>query len=185
MKKLYCIAITILVTGVIWGGQILMTHGHAKGGWQGFGLGFEDSAINVKEKEIKIHVNWERATWGIGMFHTLPQPINGKNIRAVRIKAKTEKGSQTKIYTGVATKDDASMEILRKKALPLTDQWQNFEFPISEMVISKPEATSRSFAESDWEKIQIFKLLLAKPEQGQVMRDVIMIRSPELIMMNE
>ncbi len=177
--------IVVFVTLIAWGGQVLMTQGHAKGGWQGFGLGFEDSAINVKEKEIKIHVNWERATWGIGTIHSLPLPMNGKNIRAIRIKAKTEKGSQTKIYTGVATKDDASMEIERKKALPLTDQWQNFEFPVSEMVISKPEATSRSFLSADWEKIQIFKVLFAKPEKGQVMRDVILIRNPELIMTNE
>jgi hypothetical protein len=84
----------------------------------------------------------------------------------------------------MATKDDASMEIMPKKALPLTDQWQNFEFPISEMISCKPEATSRGFGPADWDKIQIFKLLFTKPE-GQVMQEVIMIRNPEIIMINE
>ena len=149
-------------------------------GWKAFGVGVLDSTGNAEKKAFSIDVDWKRSTWGVGCIHALKKPIKGKRLKGIRVKVKTANGSQAKVFAAVSTKDDANLVFNRTMAFPVTDQWQLFTFPISGMIKSKPDITSRMFADDDWDKIQIVKILFTKAKSG-VVKDKIFIKSPELI----
>lgn len=181
IAAIFC-AVVFQYNNVAHGEISLFKPGHQKGGWQGFGVGFDDSSANVKNNEIQIHVDWSRATWGIGVMYKLPESMNGKKIKALRVKIKSMKGSLTSVFAGVAAKDDVSIEMEKKKAFNLSDQWQIFEFPFSEMKVSKPGSNSKIFAESDWGNIQKVKFLFTKPSEVDVNKDVLLVRKPEFVL---
>ncbi len=162
------------------GGELLIDPDHRRGGWQGFGTGLDDAGFDKGKNEIVLQVNWARASWGVGVMHTLENPVDGRAIYAIRVKVKSRKGSKTKIYAGLATKEDATMELPREKSIAVTDQWQIIEFPISEMIFKKPELTSQKFGPDDWEKLQIVKLLFTRQNNNDS-KDTIYIAKPKIV----
>ena len=151
-----------------------------KGGWFIFGYGVMDSASEPGNKGFLIDVDWSKSVWGVGSMFSMEKPVKGKKLKAVRAKVKTMNGSKTKVFAAISTKDDANLVSSSTKAFPLTDQWQLFTFPISGMIKSKPDITSRMFTNDDWNNIQIVKLLFAKANSGK-MKDKIFVHSPELV----
>ena len=151
-----------------------------KGGWFIFGYGVMDSASEPGNKGFLIDVDWSKSVWGVGSMFNMQEPINGKKLKGIRAKIRTTRGSQTKVFAAVSTKDDANLVFHRTKAFSVTNQWQSFTFPISGMTKSKPDITSRLFTDDDWDKIQVVKILFTKANSG-VMKDKIFVQSPELI----
>jgi len=163
--------------------HLLFKPDHPKGGWRGFGVGYDDSTVNLRKNEIQIIANWKRATWGVGMMFSLDQPIDGKGIKAIRAKVKSSNGSPITIFAGLSTKNDANIEVPRNKALEITNKWQIFEFPVREMVPLKPSHDAPLFSDSDWQKIQLIKLIITKPATTTISEDVIFVRNPEFVLL--
>ena len=162
-------------------GNITLIKNEPKAGWKFFGGGLLDHGFNKSKSEIMANIDWSQSTWGVGCMHTLSNPVGENKPTAIRVKIRTEKGSATKVYAGVSTKNDANMAISRSDAISVTDTWQTVTFPISNLVKDMPNKSSMRFMDSDWKKIQTIKLLFTKPETGKALRDDIVIRDPELI----
>ncbi len=149
------------------------------GNWKMFGNGLLDSNTDYVRNEIELDVGWPASTWGIGVMFTTESVADIGPNSAINIEIRSERGSQTRVYAGVSTLDDANLELDRRKAKPVTQAWQKFTFPVSEMVGAKPERTSRTFQETDLMRIQSYKLLFTKPDGG-IKYDKIRIRNPKI-----
>jgi porin len=155
-----------------------------KCGWLIFGQGVLDSTADIESCELMVQVDWHKSVWGVGGMYTLNNPINGQDIYAVQVEIRTLKGSKVRAYAGIATTDDANMMSDRKRALPVSEEWEVFTFPISQMRNERPDVTSRDFTNKDWKRVQRIKLLFVKPLQEAVNQDDIFIRNPKLVMAN-
>ncbi len=176
-------AILIALISVIisYGGDnISLLKPGAKGGWFVFGYGVMDSASEPGNSGFLIDLDWNKSVWGVGAMFNMDRPIKGKKLKAVRAKIKTLSGSKTEVFAAVATKDDANLVYNKNKAFEISDKWQVFTFPVSGMIKSKPDITSRLFSDSDWSKIQVVKILFTKATSG-AMKDKILVQDPELI----
>ena len=105
-------------------------------------------------------------------------PGNKKN-PVIEAEIKTEMGTNTLVYAGVSTIDDANLELRRFGAEALANRWQTFSFPISEMVGAQPQASSRKFITADQKRIRIIKFLFTKPTTGGE-SERITIRNPRI-----
>ena len=162
--------------------QSLLTSESEKGGWSIFGHGLLDSGYSQESGELKINVNWAVSKWGIGGAYTLDTSIDGRELDAIRMEAKSEGGTKPKVVVGISTKEDANLVIPIDKAVSINDEWQSLLFDIKDMVDDKPEETSKVFDnENDWEKIQIIKFLVLKPDGKGDEQNDILLRNPELI----
>ncbi len=155
-----------------------------KCGWLIFGYGVMDSVTHCDDREINMDVNWEHATWGVGGMFTFEQPLNGKSIRFVQAEIKSANGFETKVYAGLSTKDDANIIGDQRKALTVSNKWEMYNFPITQMYGERPDITSRDFNENDWGNIQIVKILFTKPEHTANGNDKILIRNPKLVLLH-
>ncbi len=164
--------------------NILLLNNDLLGGWQIFGYGIMDRSADIESKEILLNVSWSESIWGVGGMYTLPQPVDGHKLYALRARVRTLNGTSTQVYAGVSTADDANLIIPRSDAIEITDEWQVVTFPITDMIKDKPNIDSPTFTMSDWDKIQIVKLLFTKPEDEPATDlEDISIQSPELIFM--
>ena len=152
-----------------------------KGGWQLFGAGLLDSAVDVAKSEFVIQVDWSQSTWGVGGMFTLDSPIGSENLSAIQLEVRTKKGSKAKIYTELATLGDANVVFPRNKAKDVTNKWQTLISPVADMINDRPNRSSTEFVNADWKKIRIIKILFATPEEESPAADDIFIRDPELI----
>ncbi len=165
--------------------NILLDRTDPRGGWKGFGMGFDDAGVNLKENEIVLHATWSNSTWGVGMKFDLRDTLDGRTVRAVRFRVRTENGSRSRVYAGLSTVDGASVEISRKRALEIGKSWQIVDFPVSEMVYEEPDLNSRMFTDGDWKNIKSVKLLFTKPDRQSANQEKIIIRRPELVLNSE
>lgn len=156
-----------------------------KGGWQAFGQGVQDSAVNLKDLDVILAVDWNESKWGVGSMFTLKDPFEGKTITKIRMKVKSLNGSACKIYAGVATSDDANLVYSREQAIEVTKEWKEVTFSVTAMKKDKPNAASRPFTEGDYAKIQIIKVLFSKPDPITTIKDQLMFRNPSLILSAE
>jgi hypothetical protein len=185
MKNLYLkvvLLLSIFLVQVVLGekeAQLLITS-DKNAGWRAFGVGVLDSTGNTDKEVFSIDIDWKLSTWGVGCMHVMKESVKGKKLKGIRVKVKTANGSQTKVFAAVSTIDDANLVFKKSKAFPVTDRWLLFTFPVSGMIKSKPDVTSRMFTDDDWDMIQIVKFLFTKADSG-VMKDKIFIQSPELI----
>ncbi len=171
-----------MITGSIADDQISLLDDTEKGGWQFFGFGILDSGFDNTNNEIVIDVDWNSSNWGIGGMYDLGQPIDGRKIKEIRIKVKTDKGTETKIFGGFSTPDDANISIDSNMAFEIIDQWQIISLPVSHMRPTKPSKDSPNFSDDDWSKIQITKILFLKPKSPSNVQGKIYIKDPELIL---
>ncbi len=149
--------------------------------WRAFGSGVRDSLLDISAQKIEIDVSWPQSTWGVGGMIKLPQAINGRSIKAIRLECRTENVSKTKLYLNAATHDDANITSGRERAMAVTQSWQTFEFLLAKMTGDKPDITSRDFTPDRWQQIQVFKFLFTKPVAESSRVDRIIIRNPHLI----
>ncbi len=160
--------------------QLLIGDG-AKAGWTIFGQGVLDSSAQPENGEITIDVGWLESVWGIGCLYTTPQPVNGKKLKSIQVSVKTMNGSKTKIFAAIATKDDANLVFEVGKAKDITAEAQTILINVADMIKDKPDVTSRTFSDADWDKVQVIKLLFAKPVGDNTEQDRIIIQNPTLI----
>jgi hypothetical protein len=160
--------------------QLLIGEG-TKAGWTIFGQGVLDSSAQPQSGEVTVDVGWLESVWGIGCFYTTPQPVNGKKLKAIQVSVKTVNGSKTKIFAAVSTMDDANLVLDIGNAKDITAEAQTITINVAELIKDKPDVTSRTFTDADWDKIQVIKLLFAKPVGDNTEQDRIIIQNPTLI----
>ncbi len=153
----------------------------ARGGWQCFGYGALDNGANPSRNEARIQADWGRATWGIGMRYQLAEPVDGRTVSSVRVDVRSQRGVGTRIHAAVATAFDATLELNRTNAVPVTESWQTVEFQVGDMHKTRPEKISPEFHAEDMARIQVVKFLLSKPDDGVLGTDTIYFRNPQLI----
>ncbi len=171
----------LIATGLNAADRISLLNNAERGGWRFFGFGVLDSELDKNNDEIIVDVDWNSSNWGIGGMYELAQPIDGRNIKEIRIKVKTTHGTETKFFGGFATKDDANLSVDSNMAFEIIDQWQIISLPISHMRPTKPSKHSPNFSDEDWNKIQIVKILFMKPESIAKKHEKIYIKDPEII----
>ncbi len=179
------IPVFLLSSLISFGGTLLINKKDNKGGWRGFGNALADSSADTQSNEFMLDINWSNATWGVGALFELEAPINGKKVKAIRVEIKTVEGSQTRVFAGLATAQEANIAQNSRLALKVKEEWKTMEFPISEMRPDKPEKTSPDFTDADWQKIKLVKLVFLKPAEMTIATDIIRIRNPELIFADE
>ncbi len=179
---IYCVVnFCLIVTGLNAEDSIPLLNDSERGGWRFFGYGLLDSGIDENNGEIVVDVDWNSSNWGIGGMYELRRPIDGRNIKEIRIKVKTTHGTETKFFGGFATHDDANISIDNNMAFEIIDQWQIISLPISQMRPTKPSKHSPNFSDEDWNKIQIVKILFLKPQSATNKLEKIYIKDPEII----
>lgn len=162
-------------------GTPLFNENHATGGWSGFGSGFQDMSAQMDAREVQIQVNWAMAGWGLGIRYTLPELVGERKIKALRAKIRTANGSKTKVYIGLSTDDDATIELDAVKALEVSDEWQIFEIPVFDMKVVQTEANTRSFSDLDMARVRTVKFLFRPPMDKQIEVDTIHLRNAEIL----
>ena len=80
-----------------------------KGGWKGFGSGFDDIILYQKRNEIIVATSWERCTWGVGVLYVLDQPRGTKTVEKLSFKVK----DLTSLFL-TCYKSAGSMQLLRR-----------------------------------------------------------------------
>ncbi len=163
-------------------GDLSLWNSQPTGGWRFFGHGLLVASADQDQREILIDINWTESNWGVGGMFTLDRPLNTGKPASVEVEVRTVSGTDTGVFGGLATTDDANIVLGKSAAIPITTDWQTITLPVTSMKPERPDINSKNFNHNDWARIQVVKLLFAKPDNRAHAYDMILIRNPRLVM---
>ncbi len=152
-----------------------------EGQWFTLGNGISSLHIDVASKQIRMGVDWQQASWGVGIMYLCQKPLDATQLKSLHVSLATVNNSQTKAVFAIAAEDGAGMSTPPESAIPINAQNQSIIFPCSVMIKDATAEATREFTDQDWSAVQLLKILFSKPENVAAATDeTIIINNPQL-----
>ena len=154
-------------------------------GWNIFGLSSSGGLISKNNNHMKLEVDWEKTSWGIGISYKLPIPMDGRKLKGIKAELKASGGNKVRVHAGLSNKAGGNLSQDMRLAKEITSQWKEFEFLVSEMAPNLQQALSPTFGDRNFDNVQYIHLFFLKPRGNAEDKDSILIQTPVLTYVEE